>query len=114
MPRPAEIAMFVDDVEACRRFYEAVLGSPPDQSWPGGCIFRAGGLEILLHERYVPGEDDLPCENHFAFAVEELESFCEQLRNSGLRIEYAPRDYPWGRSAYLRDPVGQLVELKQV
>lgn len=31
----------------------------------------------------------------------------------GMTIEYPPRDYDWGRSAYLRDPNGGLIELKQ-
>jgi catechol 2,3-dioxygenase-like lactoylglutathione lyase family enzyme len=33
--------------------------------------------------------------------------------SNGLRLLVEPRDYPWGRSAYLRDPDGRLVELAQ-
>jgi catechol 2,3-dioxygenase-like lactoylglutathione lyase family enzyme len=32
---------------------------------------------------------------------------------TGLVLRVEPRDYPWGRSAYLRDPDGRLVELAQ-
>ncbi len=35
------------------------------------------------------------------------------LFTDGVETTIAPRDYPWGRSAYLRDPDGRLVELSQ-
>ncbi len=34
-----------------------------------------------------------------------------QVRN-GRRLDAEARDYDWGRSAYVRDPDGRLVELQ--
>jgi catechol 2,3-dioxygenase-like lactoylglutathione lyase family enzyme len=57
--------------------------------------------------------DGPPNEDHFAIAVDDLDGTCAALGENGLGFLVAPRDYPWGRSAYLRDPDGRLVELTQ-
>ena len=80
----------------------------------GGAIFAAGGAKILVHERAGGIEDGPPNEDHFALAVEDLNAACDELVARGLTLELEPRDYPWGRSAYLRDPDGRLVELAQL
>ena len=57
--------------------------------------------------------DGPPNEDHVAVSVEDLDSMCAALVTGGLVLLVGPRDYPWGRSAYLRDPDGRLVELAQ-
>ena len=44
----------------------------------------------------------------------QLEAACLALRATGVDLLVEPRDYPWGRSAYLRDPDGRLVELSEL
>ncbi|MBA3433288.1 MAG: hypothetical protein H0U08_04260 [Actinobacteria bacterium] len=39
---------------------------------------------------------------------------CEELRERGFAFLVEPRDYPWCRPAYLRDPDGRLVELSEM
>ena len=46
-----------------------------------------------------------PNVDHVAFRVSDLES-------DAARLGAEADDYPWGRSAYLRDPDGRLVELQ--
>ncbi len=46
-------------------------------------------------------------------SVVDLDEVCDELRAQGTWLMVKPRDYPWGRSAYLRDPDGRLVELTQ-
>ena len=110
----AEVALFTDDVESAKGFYAELLGTSPLADWPGGAIFAAGGAKILVHERAGGIEDGPPNEDHFALAVEDLNAACDELVARGLTLELEPRDYPWGRSAYLRDPDGRLVELAQL
>ena len=38
---------------------------------------------------------------------------CRELVELDFTFLLEARDYPWGRSAYLRDPDGRLVELAQ-
>jgi catechol 2,3-dioxygenase-like lactoylglutathione lyase family enzyme len=113
MTRVAEIALFTDDVVAVGGFYRDVAGAPPVAEWPGGALFDVGGSKILVHERSAALADGPPNEDHFALAVDDLDASCDALRAGGLVLLVEPRDYPWGRSAYLRDPDGRLVELAQ-
>jgi len=74
---------------------------------------RRGRSKILVHERSAGLSDGPPSEDHYALAVDDLATSCDTLRARGLVLLVEPRDYPWGRSAYLRDPDGRLVELSQ-
>ena len=69
----------------------------------GGGDYEAGEVEVLVHER-AGGADDGPAnEDHFAVGVPDVDTACDELRAAGLELLVEPRDYPWGRSAYLRD-----------
>lgn len=109
----AEIALFTDDVEGVAAFYRELVGAPPVAEWPGGALFAVGDGKLLVHERAGAMADGPPNEDHFAIAVEDLDAACAALSEGGLKLLVEPRDYPWGRSAYLRDPDGRLVELGQ-
>lgn len=109
----SEVALFTDDVTAAKRFYADLLASSPEAEWPGGAIFSAGGTKVLVHERAGAPEGGPPNEDHFALSVDDLDVACAHLRTQGVELLVEPRDYPWGRSAYLRDPDGRLVELAQ-
>ena len=109
----AEIAIFTDDVPGISAFYRSLVGSAPVAEWPGGALFAVGGAKILVHERGALMTDGPPNEDHFALSVADLEGACEALRAAGCEFLLEPRDYSWGRSAYLRDPDGRLVELAQ-
>jgi len=108
-----EIALFTDGVEATRTFYERLLGARPEAEWPGGAIYAAGSVKLLVHERSGVVEDGPPSEDHVALGVTTLDAAYDELRSQGFRFLVEPRNYPWGRSAYLRDPDGRLVELSQ-
>ena len=109
----AEIALFTDDAEAHIAFYRALLASEPVAEWPGGAIFPAGDARVLVHDRSPGMAGGPPNEDHFAVQVKDLDATCAELRNRGIALLVDPRDFPWGRSAYLRDPDGRLVELAQ-
>ena len=113
MTNVVEIALFTDDVEAASTFYRGLLGTEPVVQWPGGAIFHAGDTKVLVHERGAAMENGPPNEDHFALSVADLDEACDDLRAQGTSLMVEPRDYPWGRSAYLRDPDGRLVELAQ-
>jgi catechol 2,3-dioxygenase-like lactoylglutathione lyase family enzyme len=108
-----ELAFFAQDVPSMTAFYRGLLGAEPVHQSADLAIFNHQGLQILIHRTYNPGPDDLPPENHFAFAVTDVDATCASLAAGGMKIELPPRDYDWGRSAYLRDPDGHLIELQQ-
>jgi catechol 2,3-dioxygenase-like lactoylglutathione lyase family enzyme len=113
-PAIVEVALFTDDVPGLRDVYAQLLQSSPEAEWPGGAVFAVSGAKILVHQCRVAMDDGPPNEDHFALGVADLDRACDQLRESGATFLVEPRDYPWGRSAYLRDPDGRLVELAQL
>lgn len=108
-----EIALFTEDVATVTGFYREVVGAAPVAEWPGGAIFAFGDGRLLVHERVAALADGPPNEDHFALTVTDVDATCAALVAAGVALLVEPRDYPWGRSAYLRDPDERLVELIQ-
>ena len=97
MPRIAEVALFTEDVPGLTAFYERLLGRPPDESSEGHASFALGGTTLFIHVKG-NGVEGAPDADHVAFAdVGEV---------------VGAKEYYWGRSAYLRDPDGRVVELQ--
>ena len=108
-----ELAYFTENVQAMSDFYRSLLGDEPVANSDDMAIFMNGETKIFIHRKYPASEGELPPENHIAFAVdaEPVDAVCEALVKQGLSLEVPPKDYYWGRSAYLRDPDGHLVEI---
>ena len=106
-----ELAYFTDNVKGMADFYCGLLGAEPIAQSEDMAIFMAGETKIFIHRSYTPAEGDLPATNHIAFAVEDVDAACAALTEQGLTLEVPPKDYYWGRSAYLRDPDGHQVEI---
>jgi len=112
MARIAEVALFTDRVDEMAAFYAAVLGVEPLQRGSDIAIFDADGITVLIHSRAATSPSRPPNQNHIALAVGDVDAACGTLASQGLVILLPPREYDWGRSAYLRDPDGHLVELQ--
>lgn len=108
-----ELARFVDDVPKAIEFYRLFLGVEPSYSDDSLATFYSHGVTVLVHHRYEPGPGDLPCEDHIAFGADDVDQTVAVLEQQGLIVEHPPRDYDWGRSAYLREPSGSLIEIAQ-
>jgi catechol 2,3-dioxygenase-like lactoylglutathione lyase family enzyme len=109
-----EIAYFTDDVKSMVAFYRELLGRDPEAEGPDSASFCVGPTTIFIHRIYTPQQGQLPPEDHHAFTVVDVDTTACRLVEEGLTIETPPRDYYWGRSAYLRDPDGHLIELNQI
>ena len=101
----AEIALFTDDPDRLVAFYEHVLGREPASRWAGGATFDLDGVTLLIHVKGEQEEGMPPSADHFAFRVGDVDT-------EAARLGAEAADYPWGRSAYLHDPDGRLVELQ--
>jgi catechol 2,3-dioxygenase-like lactoylglutathione lyase family enzyme len=110
MRRVVEIALFTDDPDRMIGFYEELLAALPVQRWDGGATFDLGGLMLLIHARE-PSDPAGPANcDHVAFGVDDVDGAAAHLRERGFDV-LGPKDYYWGRSAYLHDPDGRMLEL---
>lgn len=110
----SELSIFTDAVPETAAFYRRLLGVPPVHEEDGFALFEGDGFHIVVHRNVKPEEEDAsspPSESHAGFSVEDLDGAVRELQAAGYAVPYPPRDYPWGRSAYLRDPAGRLIEL---
>jgi catechol 2,3-dioxygenase-like lactoylglutathione lyase family enzyme len=109
-PRLTELALSTSDVAGVTAFYERVLGLGSTDRSEQHAVFRIGEVVLRIHVAVEPGPGDPPADDHVAFTVDGLDGHAAALTAAGLAVE-GPRDLPWGRSAYVRDPDGRLVEL---
>ena len=77
----------------------------PSSRWPGGATFDLDGVTLLIHEQGDAQDGMPPNVDHFAIRTTDVDV-------EAARLGAEAADYPWGRSAYLRDPDGRLVELQ--
>jgi len=110
MPRIAEVALFTDDVPGLAAFYERLLGRPPDSSSDSHASFDLDGTTLFIHVAGGEGPEGAPNGDHLAFALDQ-DAAAERVRSEGVHV-VGPKDFYWGRSAYLRDPDGRAVELQ--
>lgn len=108
-----ELTFFADDVGQMVTFYRSLLESEPVAESERMAIFMVGRVKILIHESYLPASGELPPDDHVAFSCQAVDAACARLVSQGLSLEMPPRDYYWGRSAYLRDPKGLQIEITQ-
>jgi catechol 2,3-dioxygenase-like lactoylglutathione lyase family enzyme len=109
-PRLTELALFTADVAGVIVFYERALAIAPAERSEQHAVFRLGELVLRIHAAVEPGPGDPPADDHVAFTIEGLDDHAAALTAAGLSVD-GPRDLPWGRSAYVRDPDGRLIEL---
>jgi catechol-2,3-dioxygenase len=109
--RVAEVAFFTRDVVGLTAFYERLLGRPPESRSESHASFDLGGTTLFIH---VAGDGDehegAPNTDHVAIALDQDEA-AERARADGADV-VGPKDFYWGRSAYLRDPDGRVIELQ--
>ncbi|HXY85752.1 MAG TPA: VOC family protein [Gaiellaceae bacterium] len=110
MVRIAEFALFTADVPKLVEFYERVLGVGPRSRSESHAYFDVGGTTIFIHLATDEEFQDAPTGDHVSFAVPDPEALSGDLRASGSDV-VGPKEFYWGRSAYVRDPDGRLVEL---
>jgi catechol-2,3-dioxygenase len=110
MPRIAEVALFTNDVPRLSAFYETLLGRPPDSSSGSHASFDLGGTTLFIHVSGPDGPEGAPNADHVAFKLDQ-DAAADRARDAGAEV-VGPKDFYWGRSAYLRDPDGRAVELQ--
>lgn len=107
------VALNVEDVAACERFYAEVLGLSslprPAFSFPGAW-FQIGAQQEL-HLIGGRTEEDSISRGHFAMLVSDLDAVANRLQAAGVEFR-GPKARPDGaRQIFTADPDGHVVEL---
>jgi catechol-2,3-dioxygenase len=110
MARIAEVALFTTDVPRMIEFYEQVLGAAPRSRSESHAYFDVGGTTVFIHLATDEAPSGAPNGDHIAIAVSDQEGLSDELRSHGHDVS-GPKQIYWGRSAYVRDPDGRIIEL---
>ena len=113
MTEIVEIALFTDDVAVAKAFYARLVGTRSGRRVAGRRDLLGGGVKLLVHERGRRARGRAAERGSLRVRRFGRRRGCAALAAEGLALLVEPRDYDWGRSAYLRDPDGRLVELSQ-
>ena len=123
--RIIETALYVDDLERAREFYEVKLGLPPMLKTGTLFAYDVGGASVLLlflrgqslrtqmsaGGSIPPHDGSGPLHICFAVDLDELALWDERLQQQGIAIEGRMSWDRGGRSLYFRDPDGHMLEL---
>jgi len=115
------ITLFVEDLEAAKRFYGEVFGLPVVFEDDNSAVFRFGTTLVnLLSSTAAPeliepaavARPDAGSRLVFTVAVDDVDAMCEELAARGVELLNGPMDRPWGvRTASFRDPGGHIWEI---
>jgi len=113
------VALNVEDIKACERFYVELLGMTvewrPD---PDNVYLTSGNDNLALHRGAAPAKDRAaPPQrlDHIGFILkkpQDVDAWYEFLLANGIKAKSEPRTHRDGaRSFYCYDPEGVLVQL---
>jgi len=84
-----------------------------DGTEPTLALFMRQAMAEVVDTSDLPSE--APCQDRFTLIVrvENVDAMCEELQEKGVEFKDGPENHPdWGiRSAYFRDPDGNLIEI---
>jgi catechol 2,3-dioxygenase-like lactoylglutathione lyase family enzyme len=115
------ITLFVEDLDATKRFYREVFGLPVYHEDDDSAVFNFGNTLInLLRDSEAPeliaparvAPPDAGSRLQFTIGVDDVDAMCDELKRRGVELLNGPIDRPWGiRTAAFRDPGGHVWEI---
>jgi catechol 2,3-dioxygenase-like lactoylglutathione lyase family enzyme len=117
----AAITLFVEDLDAARRFYREVFRVDALVEDDDSTAFRFGNTIVNVlkaaaaHELVEPAAVGAPGSGARAvltIPVDDVDATCAELASRGVVLLNGPIDRPWGvRTASFRDPGGHIWEV---
>jgi catechol 2,3-dioxygenase-like lactoylglutathione lyase family enzyme len=115
------VTLFVEDLDAAKRFYGEVFGLPVTFEDGSSAVFRFGETLVNLLktsealglvEPATVATPDAGVRFQFTLAVDDVDAMCDKLKERGVDLLNGPIDRPWGiRTASFRDPGGHIWEM---
>jgi len=115
------ITLFVEDLDAAKRFYAEVFGLALVFEDDASAVFNFGNTIVNLLKTTAAGELIEPAavagreagaRAQFTIEVDDVDATCAELAKRGVELLNGPMDRPWGiRTASFRDPGGHIWEI---
>lgn len=115
------ITLFVEDLDAAKRFYREVFDLPIEFEDDNSAVFNFGNTLINLlavteaPELIAPAPVAPPeagSRLQLTIQVDDVDAMCAALTARGVELLNGPMDRPWGiRTATFRDPGGHIWEI---
>jgi catechol 2,3-dioxygenase-like lactoylglutathione lyase family enzyme len=119
--RIGAITLFVEDLDAAKRFYREVFGLPVHFEDDDSAVFDFGNTIVNLlrttaaHDLIDPASVADPAAGsrmQLTVPVDDVDATCADLTRRGVELLNGPMDRPWGiRTASFRDPAGHVWEI---
>ncbi|MFJ6070983.1 VOC family protein [Streptomyces sp. NPDC093065] len=117
------ITLFVEDLEATKRFYRDVFRLPVTYENDNSAVFSFGNTIINLlrstaaHGSVDPArvaDPDAGSRVQVTLPVDDVDAMCKELTTRGVTLLNGPIDRPRGiRTAGFKDPSGHIWEITQ-
>lgn len=111
------VALFVEDLEACERFYVGLLGMEVEWRPDPDNVYLTSGNDNLAIHRFPAGVGPQGPQSldHIGFilaAAEDVDAWYEYLAAAEVPMKTVPRTHRDGaRSFYCYDPAGTTVQM---
>jgi lactoylglutathione lyase len=115
------ITLFVEDLDAAKRFYGEVFSLPVTFEDDDSAVFDFGNTVLNLLRVEAADELIAPApvasaahgtRMQFTIEVDDVDALCAELVGRGVELLNGPMDRPWGiRTASFRDPAGHIWEI---
>ena len=115
------ITLFVEDLDAAKRFYREVFGLPVKFEDDDSAVFDFGNTQVNLLKTSAASELVEPAAVAsreagsrlvFTLEVDDVDAMCAELATRGVELLNGPMDRPWGiRTASFSDPGGHIWEI---
>lgn len=119
----AAITLFVEDLDAAKRFYREVFGLPVAFEDDDSAAFNFGNTIVNLlkvtaaRELIEPAavaSREAGARLQLTIEVDDVDGMCRELAKRGVELLNGPIDRPWGvRTASFSDPGGHIWEIAQ-
>jgi catechol 2,3-dioxygenase-like lactoylglutathione lyase family enzyme len=115
------ITLFVEDLDAAKKFYREVFGLPVAFEDSESAVFKFSNTLINLlrstaaHGLIAPaevGSREAGARLQLTIEVDDVDAMCAELISRGVELLNGPMDRPWGiRTASFKDPAGHIWEI---